>query len=107
MKTIAFLLLANTLAFSQSEPTKEPLKFRGAFIGEPLSDFADCPGGKAKSLKDGYKTHGKLCEGRGSVGRVKVHTRVFSGNGSAEDCNLAIAHRPFSCQHRDLDFPRR
>lgn len=86
MKTIACLLLASTLTFSQSEPPKEPLRFRGAYIGEPLADFADCSSGKAKSLKDGYKTHGKLCDGNsGSVGRLKLHTRMLSGNGSSEE----------------------
>ncbi|HEY4054256.1 MAG TPA: hypothetical protein VGL74_10950 [Terriglobales bacterium] len=52
----------------------EPIKFRGAYIGEPLPDFVNCDSGKAKAIKDGYKTHGKLCQGeKGSVWRLHGH----------------------------------
>jgi hypothetical protein len=71
-----------SIAHSQSLP----IKFRGAYIGQPLSDYVDCSSGKAKSLKDGYKPHGKLCEREfGVVSRLKMHSRVLSGNGSAEE----------------------
>jgi len=50
----------------------EPIKFRGAYIGEPLSDYMDCSDSKGKLLRDGYKVHGKLCEGqKGSISNVK------------------------------------
>lgn len=68
VKRLAVLLLASA-AFAQ-----EPIKFRRAYIGEPLSDFADNSSGKEGKLQSDYKKHGKLCEGkRGSVGRVKLH----------------------------------
>ena len=79
------LLLLTAASFCQVAPTDEPIKFRGAYIGQPLGDYVDCSG-KAKSLKDGYKVHGKLCEGKlGTIGRVKLHTRVLSGNDPAEE----------------------
>jgi len=63
----------------------EPVKFRGAYIGEPLSEIVDCSG-KPHALKEGYKVHGKICEGqKGSVARVKGHTRILSGNDPAEE----------------------
>jgi hypothetical protein len=61
MKKMVLMLLV-TVAFAQ-----EPIKFRGAFIGEPLSDFVDCASGKGKLLREGYKTHGKLCEGKKGI----------------------------------------
>lgn len=57
----------STLLYAQ-----EPVKFRGAYIGQPLSDYADCSSGKPKVPK-GYRTHGKLCDG--SHGYV-FHTKV-------------------------------
>ena len=65
---IAILVFVASLAFAQ-----EPVTFRGTYIGEPLSDFVDCSSGKAKSLREGYKPHGKLCEGKGTVARIKMH----------------------------------
>lgn len=63
MRTAAVILCLACTAFAA-----DPITFRGAFIGEPLSDYVDCSSGKAKSLKEGFKTHGKICEGkRGSV----------------------------------------
>lgn len=63
------LLLFASCSFAQ---LSEPIKFRGAYMGEPLSDFVDCSHGKAKSLREGYKTHGKLCElATGTVSRIK------------------------------------
>lgn len=51
---------------------QELIRFRGAYIGKPLSDFADCSSGKAKVVKDGYKAHGKICEGKaGAISRLK------------------------------------
>jgi hypothetical protein len=66
MKKMVLVLLVS-FAFAQ-----EPVKFRGAFVGEPLSDFVDCSSSKGKLLKEGYKSHGKLCEGKsGSISRLK------------------------------------
>jgi hypothetical protein len=60
----------------------DQITFRGAYIGQPLSDWVDCSSGKAKSLKEGFKTHGKLCQGKtGAIMRLKGHTRILSGNG--------------------------
>lgn len=41
----------------------DPITFRGAYIGQPVSDYVDCSSGKAKALKEGYRTRGKLCAG--------------------------------------------
>jgi hypothetical protein len=72
MKKMVLVLLVS-IAFAQ-----EPVKFRGAFIGEPLSDFVDCSSHKGRPLKEGYKTHGKLCEGKsGSVSKLK--NKAFMG----------------------------
>ncbi len=52
---------------------EEPIRFRKAYLGQPLSDYADCSSGKAKSLLAGYRTHGKLCQGKhGFVFHTKV-----------------------------------
>ena len=62
------LLLLVSLAFAQ-----ELVKFRGAYLDQPLSDYVDCSGGKAKKLESGYRTHGAICEGkRGIVFHVKT-----------------------------------
>lgn len=67
------VLLCSSL--SCAAQSSEPVKFRGAYIGEPLSDFVNCSHGKPRSIKDGYKTHGKLCEsGTGTVSRIKGKT---------------------------------
>ncbi len=67
MVLLVLILLLTGFVFGQ-----EPIRFRGAYIGESLSDFVDCSSGKAKALKDGYKSHGKLCEkGMGSISRLK------------------------------------
>lgn len=62
---LALLLLSPSLFGPLSG--QEPIKFRGAFVGESLSDFVDCGSGKGKVLKEGYKSHGKLCEGKKGV----------------------------------------
>lgn len=48
------------------------ITFRGAYIGQPISDYVDCSSGKAKALKEGYKTHGKICDGSGYI----FHTQI-------------------------------
>jgi hypothetical protein len=52
-------------------PTQE-VKFRGAYLGQPLSDYVDCTSRKAKANAAGYRLYGHLCDGkRGQV----VHTK--------------------------------
>src|SRR2546421_7923612 len=63
------VIAAGCAAFAQQS---EPIKFRAAWIGQPISDYADCSSGKGKSLRDGYKLHGKPCTGLGSVFRTKM-----------------------------------
>lgn len=53
----------------------EPIKFRGAYIGEPLSDFVDCSSRKPHALKEGLKIHGKVCNG----GRGLLYATKTSG----------------------------
>lgn len=73
MKYVSLLLLTvGCLSFSQNKPA-EPMRFRGAYLGEPLSDFADCSSGKAKSLKDGYKSHGQPCKNKGVMFHERAH----------------------------------
>src|SRR5438132_1350312 len=62
------VIAAGCAAFAQQS---EPIKFRGAYIGQPVSDYADCSG-KGKSLRAGYKLHGKPCTGLGSIFRTKT-----------------------------------
>ena len=67
-KLFLILLLLAPLTFAE-----EPIKFRGAYIGQPISDWVDCSSGKAKPTSDGWKTHGKICEGkRGAVYHIKI-----------------------------------
>jgi len=62
------LLVVVGCAFAQ-----EPVKFRGAWIGQPLSDYVDCSSGKAKKLLPQYRTHGNICAGkRGLVFHTKT-----------------------------------
>ena len=62
----------------------DQITFRGAYIGQPMSDWVDCSSGKPKAVKEGYKTHGKICQGKlGAVSRLKGHTRMLTGNGVA------------------------
>src|SRR5437667_12584276 len=62
------LLVVVGCAFAQ-----EPVKFRGAWIGQPLSDYVDCSSGKAKKLLHDYRTHGDICAGkRGLVFHTKT-----------------------------------
>ncbi len=63
MRKVLILLLWVPFCLSQNNPTDEPIRFRGGYVGEPLSDYVDCSG-KPKPLKDGYKLHGKICEGK-------------------------------------------
>ena len=67
-------LVAAVVVLSSVASAQEPIKFRGAYIGEPLGDFLDCSRSKPIVLKDGYKVHGKLCEGKkGSI--YRMHAR--------------------------------
>src|SRR5882724_8738736 len=69
MKTLGAVLLMVSLGFAE-----DPIKFRGAYIGQPVFDYVDCSSGKGKVLVPGYKAHGKLCEGkRGVIERTKGH----------------------------------
>jgi hypothetical protein len=68
MRYLVAVLCLTGLAFAV-----EPIKFRGAYIGEPLSDFVDCFSHKPRALKDGAHVHGKVCEGkRGAVYSTKT-----------------------------------
>lgn len=70
MKTPALTLVLLLSGFALSQ--NEPIKFRGAYIGEPVAELVDCSSHKPKSLKDGYKVSGKVCEGKpGVVSRIK------------------------------------
>jgi hypothetical protein len=86
MKQLVLALLviaAGCAAFAQQS---EPIKFRGAYIGQPISDYADCASGKGKSLREGYKLHGKPCTGLGSVFRTKMKhfmSSTMEGDGFA------------------------
>jgi hypothetical protein len=64
-----------------SEPVEqEPIRFRGAYVGQPLSELVDCSQKKPRVLIDGYKVHGKVCDGeRGVIARLKGHSRVLRG----------------------------
>jgi hypothetical protein len=81
---VLFCLATAVLAADQ-------ITFRGAYIGQPLSDYIDCSSGKARSLKDGFKFHGKLCEGKsGTLARLKYHARILSGNGTAAEGEIFL-----------------
>jgi hypothetical protein len=67
MKRLALVLMMCACAFAE-----EPIKFRGAWIGKPLSDYVDCSSGKAKKLVREYRTHGNLCAGSGFVFHTKT-----------------------------------
>ena len=75
---------------------EEPIKFRGAYIGQPMSELVDCSSGKAKVLADGFKAHGKICDGKGSISHIKVHSHFTRGTTeegevfSFEDNKLAV-----------------
>lgn len=69
----------------------DPITFRGAYIGQPVSDFVDCSLRKPRPLKDGFKSHGNICEGKkGTVWRIKSHARILSGNGTSEDGEIFL-----------------
>lgn len=71
MRCLFVLVLLLSSAFPQSSA---PVKFRGAYIGEALGDFVDCSQHKPIVTRDGYKMHGKLCDGgKGSVYRMHGH----------------------------------
>jgi len=77
------VIAAGCAAFAQQF---EPIKLRGAYIGQPISDYADCASGKGKSLREGYKLHGKPCTGLGSVFRTKMKhfmSSTMEGDGFA------------------------
>jgi hypothetical protein len=68
MKTLVLVLLV----YCGSMFAQEPIRFRGAYVGESLSDFVDCSSHKPKVIKEGYKIYGKLCEGKpGAISRIK------------------------------------
>jgi hypothetical protein len=69
MKVLIAVTLLCGFCFAQDEP----IKFRGAYLGEPVTDFVDCSSSKGKLIKDGYKLHGHACESNGIVSRIKVH----------------------------------
>jgi hypothetical protein len=69
MKSLALLLLCCVGCFSQDS---KPVTFRGGYIGQPLSDYADCSSGKPKSIKEGYKVYGNCKLKRAAV----AHTRA-------------------------------
>jgi hypothetical protein len=64
MKKLVLALLVIVAGRAALAQQSEPIKFRGAYIGQSLADYVDCSSGKGKVVKDGYKMHGKLCEGR-------------------------------------------
>ena len=72
MKTVVLALAV--LIYACTTSAAEPIKFRGAYVGQPLSDFVNCDGTKGKALRPDYKVHGKLCQGgKGTVGKMKTH----------------------------------
>jgi hypothetical protein len=80
MWQVAFTLVVLFLLQCSFAQSGEPIKFRGAYIGEPLSDFVDCSHGKPKSIRDGYKTYGKLCErSTGTISRIKSKRAPLGG----------------------------
>jgi hypothetical protein len=75
MRLLASILLVSA-AFAQTDSSPQPIKFRGAYVGEPLSEVVDCSG-KPKALVDGYKVGGKVCEGgKGVVRRIKNRAKL-------------------------------
>lgn len=72
---LALIALLTAAAFAQDQPAKDqPIKFRGAYIGQSLSDYGQCDGSKLRLNEEEFKTHGKICEGRrGSIYHVKSH----------------------------------
>lgn len=74
-KLFAILLLFVPVAFAE-----DSIKFRGAYIGQPVSDWVDCSSRKAKSVVDGFKVHGKICEGgKGAISHLKGHQHFMAG----------------------------
>jgi hypothetical protein len=69
VKYFAILLLCVPICLAQNEPA-----FRGGFIGQPLSDYADCSSRKPKSIREGYKAYGK-CDGKVAI--TRTHARSF------------------------------
>jgi hypothetical protein len=58
LATLASLLLALApLTLAQ----EAPVTFRGAHIGQSVTDFVNCSG-KPKAITEGYKTRGKSCD---------------------------------------------
>jgi hypothetical protein len=76
MKINLFAFTLLLLAIASAQDRSQPIKFRGAYIGEPLSEFVDCDGGKGKLIKEGYKLHGKLCDGKKGI-VYRTHTHGF------------------------------
>ncbi len=70
MKYAVLVLLLSSFAIAQDQP----IKFRGAYIGQPVSDYGQCNGGKLRLNAEGFKTRGKICDGRkGSIYQIKSH----------------------------------
>src|ERR1700747_1151994 len=71
MKRIVFVAVSLCSSCAALAQPTEPITFRGGYLGQPLSDYVDCSA-KPKVLKEGYKIHGKVCEGKlGIVYREK------------------------------------
>jgi hypothetical protein len=56
-KLICVVVAICAPAFAQESHTT----FRGAYIGEPVTDYVNCDG-KPKAINEGYKTRGKSCD---------------------------------------------
>jgi hypothetical protein len=64
----ALFIVSAIIALAPSASSQDAaIKFRGAYLGQPLSDYVDCSSGKAKSIQKGYRTHGHLCDGKRGV----------------------------------------
>lgn len=69
------LLVATVLLASRpfSAQQSEPIRFRGAYVGQPISDYVDCSSRHPKALHEGWRTHGDICSGkRGYI----LHTKA-------------------------------
>jgi hypothetical protein len=56
---LIFLAFAICCPYSVAQETR--ITFRGAYIGQPVTDFVKCDG-KPKAINEGYRTHGKSCD---------------------------------------------
>ena len=78
----------------QDEPQQDrsqPIKFRGAYIGEPLADFVTCPGNKP--IDPAFKVHGNLCEeGKGRIENMKSKSRGFMDAMTKKTVQKTLSH---------------